>query len=357
MKIILIMAGGTGGHVFPALASAQLLQQAGYQVHWLGAERGLENKVVPEHGLPLHRLRISGWRGKGLLGWLLAPFRLVHALGQAAAIFARVQPDLVLGFGGFASGPGGLMALLKRKPLIIHEQNAKPGFTNLWLNRLGAHALQAFDHSLKGARTIGNPLRNELLEPRASLKSQPGQPLHLLVLGGSLGAKALNEQMPGYLAELARQQPLIIWHQCGEPWLDATRAIYAHQAVDVRVVSFIADMSKAYAWADMVICRAGALTVSEVANQGLPALFIPYPYAVDDHQFYNAQALVQAGGGQLVRQQDLTGPLVLQTLLPWCQQPELRQQMGAAAQAWARPKAGQELLAYCQYVLGDSHGN
>lgn len=314
---VLIMAGGTGGHIFPALAVAEVLRARGHDIDWLGTPRGLENELVPRANIPLHHISITGLRGKGKLALLLAPVKLLRALWQALKLVRRVNPAVVLGMGGFASGPGGVASWLLRKPLIVHEQNAIAGFTNRMLSRIAAVRLEAFPDSLSAARRVGNPVRREietLTEPAARFASRTG-PLRVLILGGSQGAHALNNCLP--TAFSAMESTPDIWHQCGARWQAATVEAYRQAGVDAKVEPFIDDMAHAYGWADLVICRAGAMSVCEVAAAGVAALFVPYPHAVDDHQSVNARFLVDAGAASLLPESDLTTdklPQMLKTL-------------------------------------------
>ncbi len=303
----LIMAGGTGGHVFPALAVADELKLRGWHVEWLGSERGIENRLVPANDLKLHRLRVRGLRGGGLLGKLKAPFMLLSALWQSLGVLRQVKPDVVLGFGGYASGPGGLAARLKHIPLIVHEQNAVAGMTNRYLSRMAAVSMQAFPGALKNARVVGNPVRTPilLLDDPVMRYGVHGDGLHLLILGGSQGALALNQKLPACLAEVFASQPLAIRHQCGRGRLEKTQDAYRTAGLEADIHEFIDDMPAAYSWADLIICRAGALTVCEVAAAGVAALFIPFPAAVDDHQTHNANFLVKAGAARILQQRDL----------------------------------------------------
>ncbi|MEQ1529226.1 MAG: undecaprenyldiphospho-muramoylpentapeptide beta-N-acetylglucosaminyltransferase [Methylococcales bacterium] len=305
-KRIVIMAGGTGGHVFPALAVAQSLLDKGWQVSWLGTQKGLESRVVPEHGIAIDWLAVAGVRGKGLLSKFTALFRLLKACMQAAKILRQRKPDVVLGMGGFVAGPGGLMAKLLGIPLVIHEQNRVPGTTNRLLSRFAKQVLEAFPGSFKQsvqAQCTGNPLRQAFLsltqqEPRAS-----AQALRVLVIGGSQGAQILNEIVPEAVAKLAHVQ---VKHQTGAVMQDQVANRYRDLGIDAEALAFIDNMVSVYQWADLVICRAGAMTVSEIAAVGKPAIFIPLPSAIDDHQTANAQYLTEAGAGLLLKQKDLT---------------------------------------------------
>lgn len=307
---ILIMAGGTGGHVFPALAVARELIAGGAEVSWLGTSAGIEARLVPAEGLTLHTIDVGGLRGKRLTTLLAAPSTLARALWQAARVLRRVRPALVVGMGGFASGPGGLMARLTGTPLLIHEQNAAAGLTNRMLARLANTVLQAFPDTFaaaRHARTVGNPVRADILalpSPATRWAERDG-PIRLLVLGGSGGALAINERVPAALARLPAEQRPQVWHQAGRT-LSAAETAYREHAVTGRVEAFIDDMAAAYAWADLVVCRSGALTVAELAAAGVPALLVPYPYAVDDHQRANGAYLVNAGAARLIDQSQLS---------------------------------------------------
>jgi UDP-N-acetylglucosamine--N-acetylmuramyl-(pentapeptide) pyrophosphoryl-undecaprenol N-acetylglucosamine transferase len=307
---VLIMAGGTGGHVFPALAVAAALRAIGARVVWLGTAAGLEVRAVPEAGIELHCVRIAGLRRRGAWRWLLAPLTLGVALVEALAIVARVRPALVLGFGGYASGPGGIAAWLTRRALVVHEQNAVPGLTNRLLCRVADRVLEAFPGSFPrsvGALRTGNPVRAEfaaIAAPADRLGARDG-PLRVLVVGGSQGARALNEIVPGAIALLPGACPVEVHHQSGEAELEATRERYRVLGARAEVSAFIDAIAAAYAWADVVICRAGAMTVAELAAAGAPAILVPYPHAVDDHQTRNARYLVEAGAALLLPQAEL----------------------------------------------------
>ena len=308
---ILIMAGGTGGHVYPALAVARALQQQSREVVWLGTHRGIESRVIPDAGIPIEWVAISGLRGKGLPALLLAPFKLFYALSQSVYVMFKHRPAAVLGMGGFVSGPGGLAAWLTRRPLIIHEQNAISGLTNRLLARLARVVLQAFPgsfNSRKPVETVGNPVRVDIAAieaPDRRLAERNG-PVRLLVLGGSQGALALNEAVPAALALLPAEMRPVVRHQTGEATADSARSAYETHGIDAGLEPFIEDMAEAYAWADLVICRAGALTVAELSAAGLPAIFVPFPTAVDDHQTANAGPMVEAGAAEIIQQAALT---------------------------------------------------
>ncbi|MBB3231584.1 undecaprenyldiphospho-muramoylpentapeptide beta-N-acetylglucosaminyltransferase [Halomonas stenophila] len=346
----LIMAGGTGGHVIPALSLARSLTAAGVEVAWLGSPRGIENRLVPAAGIPLHHVAVSGLRGNGLVGWLLAPWRLARAVGQAARVIRDVDPQLVVGLGGFASGPGGLAAWLKRRPLVIHEQNAVAGLTNRALARLACRVYAAFPQAFPGrAEVVGNPVRSEIAvlgespRPAATMRERP---LRLLVVGGSLGALALNQRLPEALARLPAASRPEVHHQAGRDKDAATREAYEQQGVEADVTAFIDDMAAAYDWADLVVCRAGALTVAELAAAAKPALFVPFPHAVDDHQTANAAALVEEGAAALMPQNEMSAAALadrLATLLD----PEALATMAAQARRCAHLDAVERLVAGC----------
>ena len=349
---VLIMAGGTGGHVFPALALARLLRARRLDVVWLGTERGLEARLVPAEGIPLERLTVSGLRGKGLTAWLAAPFRLTLALAQALAVMRRHRPLVVVGLGGFASGPGGVAAWLTRRPLVIHEQNAVAGFTNRCLAHLARVVLEAFPDSFGRevhARVIGNPVRADIsavAPPQDRFASRSG-PVRLLVFGGSQGAARLNAVVPFALARLGGRLAFEVRHQAGERWLEEARASYVRAAVRAEVEPFIADMAQAYAWADLVVCRSGALTVSELAAAGVGAVLVPFPGAVDDHQAYNAQFLVRAGAAVVIPDRELTAERLAAELERLGSGRGKLLAMAERARQLATPRAAEELADSC----------
>jgi len=349
---ILIMAGGTGGHVFPALAVAHELIALNRSVVWLGTRRGIENRLVPAAGISLEHIRVTGLRRKGALSWLLAPFSVLIAIWDALRIVRRRRPAMVLGMGGFASGPGGVAAWLMRRPLVIHEQNAAAGLTNRLLAGLAREVLQAFPGSFSAsinARTIGNPVRPELFtlaSPEQRLARHEGA-LRVLVLGGSQGALVLNETVPAAAALLPADLKLDIWHQAGAATLEQARNSYREHAVSARVDEFIDDMAEAYGWADMVICRSGALTISEIAAVGLGAILVPYPSAVDDHQTLNARFLVNAGAAVLMPQAGLSAQVLATELAAWARDRQLVAERAFNARSLARPDATSELAGVC----------
>lgn len=311
-KTILIMAGGTGGHIFPALAVADALRTGGWRVVWLGNPDGMEARIVPEHGYPLVPVRFAALRGKGLWRKLMLPLNLLRAFLQARRALRQVEPDVVLGMGGYITFPGGMMAALSGVPLVLHEQNSVAGLANRVLAKVAKRIVTGFPDVLARGEWLGNPVRAEIaaLPAPAPRYQERSGALRLLVLGGSLGAQALNELVPKGMGLLAAEQLPQIVHQAGEKHLEALRANYAAVGVNAHCVPFIEDMAGAYAWADLVICRAGALTVAELAAAGVPAILVPYPHAVDDHQTGNARFLVNVGGAFLCPQGELTAESV-----------------------------------------------
>jgi len=349
---IAVMAGGTGGHVFPALAVVERLREHGADVFWIGTRAGMEARLVPGHGITMEWIGISGVRGKGLGTLAAAPWRLLRAISQAGTILRRRGPALVLGMGGFVAGPGGIAAWLQGRPLVIQEQNSVPGITNQWLARIATRTFEAFPGTFppgRAAITSGNPVRPEiaaLTPPGERLAGRSGQ-ARLLVVGGSLGAKALNEAVPVALAQLPKEHRPLVRHQAGERTLDVARDAYAEQGVEAEVTAFIDDMAAAYGWADLVVCRAGALTIAELAAAGLPALLIPYPHAVDDHQVGNARYLVDAGAARMILQRDLTPAGLAAELAPLLADPERRLTMADAARGQARVDAAEHIATAC----------
>ena len=346
---VLIMAGGTGGHVFPALALARLLRARSYEVVWLGTRRGLEARVVPQNNFPIEWLSVGGLRGKGVVTLLAAPFRLAHALYQALRVMRRHRPIVVVGLGGFVTGPGGVAAWLTRAPLVIHEQNAVAGFTNRRLAPLSREVLEAFPNSFDAgtkARAIGNPVRAEIFAVPAPAQrfARRSGAIHLLVIGGSLGAMKLNATVPFAIARLAGSIDLEVRHQAGEKWIDNAKKSYADANVRADVRPFIEDMAEAYAWADLVICRAGALTISELAAAGVGAILVPFPAAVDDHQTHNAQYLVQASAAVLIHDRDVTPERLATELQRLCEGRGKLLAMAERARQLAKPNAAEELF-------------
>lgn len=346
---VLIMAGGTGGHVFPALAVADELRSRGAQVVWLGTRRGLEAEVVPKADIDIFYINVTGLRGKGMLGWVLAPAKLMYALWQGVSVMRRQKPLAVLGMGGFVTGPGGLAAWLTRRPLLIHEQNAISGLTNRLLVPFASAVMEAFPDSIARGKAVhtGNPVRKTITALYDSGESERAihDPLHILVVGGSLGAKALNEVVPEALSAMPGDKRPLIWHQTGKKNIDEARANYEKFSVDAKVVPFINDMAEAYRWADLVICRAGAMTVAELAIAGVASILVPYPFAVDDHQTANARYLTDKDAAVMVQQKEFT-VAVLRNMLKEMTSQRL-QQMANAARSLALPNATRMVADKC----------
>ena len=307
-KTALIMAGGTGGHIFPGLAVAEELRARGWRVHWLGAPGSMESRIVPQHGFPLELIDFSGVRGKGLVTLALLPLRLLRAFWQALQVVRRVKPDVVVGLGGYITFPGGMMGVLCGKRLVLHEQNSVAGMANKVLAGVADRVFTAFPGVLKKAQWVGNPLRAAFTRQAAPSERFVGRtgPLRLLVVGGSLGAQALNDIVPRALALIPAENRPVVTHQSGATQIDTLRANYQAAGVQAELTPFIDDTASAFAAADIIVCRAGASTVTEIAAVGAAAIFVPFPFAVDDHQTTNARFLVNAGGGWLVQQSDLT---------------------------------------------------
>lgn len=362
-KKALIMAGGTGGHVFPGLALAEELKKRDFDVEWLGTEKGLEAKLVPAAKIPLHFIPVKGVRGKGLASLLLAPFNIVSSVISAGAVIKAVAPDVVVGLGGFVAGPGGIAAKFKGLPLLIHEQNAVAGTTNKILAKFANKILLAFPGSLANGECIGNPVREEIEtidapEIRFSNESvidgrNKKLPVRLLVVGGSRGALAINEIVPKAVALLVNREgieasDIDIWHQTGAQKDQPTEALYRELAVEGRIAPFIDDMAQALAWADIVICRSGALTVSELAAVGLGSILIPFPYAIDDHQTANANYLADAGAAIVRQQKELSVEGLADLLNDVLFDRKKMQHMACLAKGLAKPRAAVKFADYCE---------
>jgi len=353
---ILIMAGGTGGHVYPALAVADYLHELGVPLLWLGTRRGLEARVVPANGYTLLTVNVTGLRGKGVVRLVLAPFIVLFALCQSLLIMLRRRPAVVLGMGGFASGPGGLAAFIMRIPLCIHEQNAVAGLTNRLLAPLANTVMQAFPDTFarnSGAIVTGNPVRASIAAIATPGDRQTGRSetaLRVLILGGSQGAKVLNETLPQAFAALPSEYDLEIWHQTGASMLEETWDRYRSLHCTARVAPFIEDMAAAYSWADVVICRAGALTIAEIAAAGIASILVPYPHAVDDHQTANARYLTESGAAVLLPQTDFTLDKVRVLLTEFCNAREKLLKMARKARSLAMPEATRTVADVCLEV-------
>jgi UDP-N-acetylglucosamine--N-acetylmuramyl-(pentapeptide) pyrophosphoryl-undecaprenol N-acetylglucosamine transferase len=344
----LIMAGGTGGHIFPGLAVAESLREAGWRVHWLGVPGNMESQWVPQRGFAFEPVEFGGVRGKGIVSLALLPMRLLIAFWQSIQVVRRVKPDVVVGLGGYITFPGGMMSVLLGKPLVLHEQNSVAGMANRVLAGVADCIFTAFPNVLKKAVWVGNPLRQDFLNKPAPAERFAGRsgPLKLWVVGGSLGAQALNEIVPKALALLPEHKRPVVVHQSGAKQIDALRANYEKAGVQAELTPFIEDTAEAFAQADVIICRSGASTVTEIAAIGAAAIYVPFPFAVDDHQTTNAQFLVAQGGGWLMPQADLT-PESLAARLESLSREEL---LVCAEKAWALKKtqATREVVAACE---------
>jgi len=356
---ILIMAGGTGGHVFPALAVARALRGRNQSIVWLGSRHGIETELVPRDGFPLEATRVSGLRGKGIWSWFVAPLKLLLAIYDALRVVIRHRPKLVLGMGGFVSGPGGLAAWMLGRPLIIHEQNSVAGLTNRLLAGLAREVLEAFPGSFSAgskARLVGNPVRPDIAslpEPSVRFAGRRGR-LRVLVLGGSQGARVLNETVPSAVSLLDAGQQCDVWHQSGRTDLERTRDAYTSAGLECRVEAFIDNVAECYGWADIVICRAGALTISELTAAGLGAILVPYPSAVDDHQTKNGRYLVAAGAAVLIPQSELTAELLAAELRRCCDDRALVCDRAERARSLARPDATSDVVDLCLSMVRPS---
>lgn len=348
-KTLLVMAGGTGGHIFPALAVADVLRQKGWRIVWLGNSNGMEAKLVPAQGYECAWVQFGAVRGKGILRKLLLPVTLLRACLAAHRVIKDVRPDVVLGMGGYITFPGGVMARLAGVPLVVHEQNAVAGLANKALSRVATRVLTGFPDTLPDGQWVGNPVRAEIAalpvpETRFAGRSAH-EPLHVLVVGGSLGAQALNQQLPLALAQMPAAARPMLRHQTGPRDLVSVQAAYAAIDASADVQAFINDMAAAFAWADLVVCRAGALTVAELAAAGVASVLVPFPHAVDDHQRVNAEFLVKGHAGHCMIQGALTPENLAQRL---SQSREQLLQQAMAARALARPEAAQTVATICE---------
>lgn len=354
---VMIMAGGTGGHIFPALAVADSLRQRNVPVVWLGARGGMEARLVPEAGYPLVELAVKGVRGKGVITLVVAPFKISLAILQALAAVLRYRPRAVLGLGGFASGPGGLAAWMLRRPLLIHEQNSIPGLTNRWLAGLSRCVMEGFPGSFRSVRVsapvvhVGNPVRasiQRLPETRERLEGRQG-PIRVFVVGGSLGALSLNTVVPAAVSRLS--EPPEIWHQSGQRHFEQTQKQYRTLGVEARVAAFIDNMAEAYGWADLVIARSGALTVTELAQVGVASVLVPYPHAVDDHQTANAKNLVRCGAAVMIADAELNEETLSACLEGLCQSRGALLDMGEQTHLLRKPGAADVVAGLCLGTL------
>lgn len=341
--LVMVMAGGTGGHIFPGLAVAQALRERGAEVRWLGADGGMETRLVPPQGIAIDTIAVKGVRGKGIATLLAAPLRILSAVRAAAGVLRLRKPDAVVSFGGFAAGPGGIAAKLAGIPLLVHEQNRAAGMTNKALAKVAKQVLVGFPQTFAKEVHVGNPVRAQIAQvpPPEQRDFDHAGPLRLLVLGGSQGARALNNAVPQAIAALGLRVEVL--HQAGEKMLDEARKAYADAGVEARVEPFIADMAGAYAWADLVVCRAGALTLAELCAVGVGSVLVPFPQAVDDHQTRNAEYLVERGAAVLLKQGDDLAARLQPVLAELSADAGKRLSMARAARALARPDAAQRV--------------
>ena len=349
-KKLLVMAGGTGGHVFPAIAVARELQQQGWEICWLGTKDRMEADLVPKHGIPIEFIQISGLKGKGVGTLLKAPFAILRAVMQARKIIKKFKPDAVLGMGGYVSGPGGIAAKLCGVPVILHEQNAVAGLTNVWLSKIARRVLQAFPNAFPNAEVVGNPVRQDLFEIEAPEQrfSARSYPINILVMGGSQGAQVINQTVPEAAKVLGNQ--VFISHQVGKGKLAGVEEVYQATG-NGTAAEFIDDMKAAYEWADLVICRSGALTVCEIAAAGLPAVFVPFQHK-DRQQFLNAEYLVEAGAAYVIEQPDFTPEKLLAVLEPLIADRAKLTEMAIKARAKATPTAAKRVA---EVIVEESH--
>jgi len=346
---LMVMAGGTGGHVFPALAVAKALRDAGAEITWLGTKRGLESSVIPANEIAIEWVSIEGLRGKSALSLLLAPFKLIGAMWQSAGAIRRVQPDCILGMGGFVSGPGGLVARLMGRPLIVHEQNAVAGLTNNVLAKLANRVLSGFPNVEglpKTAKWVGNPVRETIRAEHTNTSDK----INVLIIGGSQGAHSFNVKLPAAFAEL-NNDSISIWHQSGSGRDSEVIDLYKIQGIDAKVSEFIDDMAVAYAWADLLICRAGAMTIAECCAAAKPALLVPYPFSAGDHQEKNALAMVNVGAGKMIANNQLDQAEFSQMLSSMLSDKMALRNMGQQAYTLHKPNALKDVAAVCQEYL------
>lgn len=355
LKKVLIMAGGTGGHVFPGLAVAKYLRDKGVEVHWLGTSQGIEARLVPEADFPLHLVTITGIRGKGIKTLLAAPFKILRALMQSRQTIKKIKPDVVIGLGGFVSGPGGLASWLSGYPLIIHEQNAKAGFTNKMLACVAKYVLEGFPSAFEPSdkvKMVGNPVRTEIENlPSPNIRLVPPRaPFRLLVLGGSLGAQALNDIVPKALAKLESHERPDVLHQTGDKHFESAKKSYQSMGIEVNLTPFVKDMAEVYSWADVVLCRAGALTVAELCSVGLGAILVPFPFAVDDHQTANAKYMVKGNAAECIQQSELTESRLADIVKELYKSPEKRLNMAQAAYQLRHQHVTEKIYEICRGI-------
>ncbi|WP_170132095.1 undecaprenyldiphospho-muramoylpentapeptide beta-N-acetylglucosaminyltransferase [Arenicella xantha] len=349
---LLVMAGGTGGHVYPALAVANTLRETGVDVTWLGTRLGLEAKVIPENAIPIEWISVEGLRGRRTLSLVLAPFKLLRAMWQSMRVIRRVEPDCILGMGGFVSGPGGIVARLMRKPLVVHEQNAVAGLTNKYLAKVASRVITGFPNVAglpAGALWVGNPVRKEI--ERATIETRSdAEPLRVLIIGGSQGAHTFNTKLPEVFTKLDGAV-VEIWHQTGRDQGDAVEKRYREFGVHVKVTEFIDDMAAAYQWSDLLICRAGAMTIAECCAAGRPALLIPYPFSAGDHQRKNAEAMVAVGGAKVLDNQQVEQAIMVSELNSMLADKAQLHAMGERARKLHKPNALNDVADVCREYL------
>ena len=356
---LLVMAGGTGGHIFPGIAVAKALEAEGWDIHWLGTAKRMEADIVPQHGYPISFINIAGLRNKGWKELIKLPFKLLQSLWQSIRVIRGINPDVVLGMGGYASAPGGVAAWLLGKPLVLHEQNAVAGMSNRYLSKLAKRVLCAFPDAFAkqvNAEVVGNPLRKEMVELEQVVSVQPTTSKKVLVVGGSLGAKVFNDTVPAAMKQI-QQQHIQVWHQTGKGNAEQVTEAYQQNELTgerAKVTEFIDNMAEAYNWADIVVCRAGALTVSELAMAGKPAIFVPLPHAVDDHQTKNAMYLVGRGAAKLIAQRDFNGTTLAQMLNSMFSSDTVVRNMSKAALDAAHADATVKVANACKGLV--THG-
>jgi len=351
-KKLVVVAGGTGGHIFPGIAVADYLKQQGWKVSWIGTPDRMEASVVPKHGIDIDFINVKGVRGNGLKRLIKAPFMVLNAILQARKVLKEQRPDVVLAMGGYVTGPTGIAAKSLGIPLVIHEQNAVAGMSNKWLAKFATRVLAAFPSAFAQgqAELVGNPVRQSVMD---IVKRDVSSPINILVVGGSLGAQVLNQTLPEAFKGLSNTAPINVWHQTGKGHLPTVEAAYkAHGLADdnTKIAEFIDDMDAAYSWADIVVCRAGALTVSEIAAAGKMAVFVPFPHAVDDHQTANAQYLVMANGALLMPQGQFNKQSIIELLSPYLAQPSLITEMATNAKKQAILDATASVATHCEQV-------
>ena len=349
---LMVMAGGTGGHVFPALAVAKELRSRGVEITWLGPKRGLEFTVIPANDIALEWVSVEALRGKGALSLLLAPFKLARAMWQSASAIRRVQPDCILGMGGFVAGPGGLVARLLAKPLIVHEQNAVAGLTNKYLAKIANRVLTGFPEVSglpSSAVWLGNPVRESIKATSANSSNA----VNVLIIGGSQGAHSFNTKLPKVFKQVQQggSSEFSIWHQSGKGRDQDVRSAYAEQGVEAKVSEFIDNMADAYAWADLLICRSGAMTVAECCAASKPSLLVPYPFSAGDHQEKNAMTLVKVGAAKMLANQQIDQAVFVETLSALLSDKSTLKKMGQQAHTLHKPNALSDVAAVCEEYL------